>query len=408
MIGFGGVKWRGNYLPKLTCQLTCPTISTRQNLFPKRAIKFPKLMKKFIALALILAGVNSCADLTIDEKSRNNLKPIWSEYFQENMDDSRAINVFVATNRKAKTPAFGCGDEQFGVTLDSALRFGSCKINVPKNHAVGDMPFAKDHRLSSGEFFKILEANSLEQNDLIKILKSSRRTPLVFVHGFNVRFEEAVLRASQIAYDLKYQGPIVLFTWPAGGGDGFLEQNFLNKTYNNNSLSAKASVEQFKIFLTELQKNKIKINLMVHSMGHQVALPALKELSTPNAGKALINQLILNAPDYSVNDFREIVKNITKISDQTTLYCSHNDKAMIASKTFNKNDRLGACTLFDEIDVINVGAIDDPTLGLGHGYYSSRAVLADISQTLFGIDASRRIFIAKSESGGTEKYFLRK
>lgn len=365
-------------------------------------------MKKIIAISLILTGISSCENLTIDEKSQKNLKPIWSEYFQENMDEGKAVSVIVVTNRKAKTTAFGCSDDQFGVTADNVLRFGTCKINVPKNHAVGEIQLTKDNRQSSGDFFKILESTSLEQGDLIKMLKSSRRTPLVFVHGFNVRFEEAVLRASQIAYDLKYQGPIVLFTWPAGGGDGFFEQNLLNRTYENNSLTAKASVAPFKNFLSELQKNNVKINLMVHSMGHQVVLPAFKEMIESGSDKVLISQLILNAPDYSDIDFKMLVKNIKKISNQTTLYCSHNDKAMIASKAFNKNDRLGACSLFDEVDVINVAAIDDPALGLGHGYYSSRAILSDVSQTLLGIEPNRRLFIAKSEANGTEKYFLRR
>lgn len=365
-------------------------------------------MKKIVVAITFLALIASCESLTIDEKSQKNLKPIWSEYFQNNFDESKSLNVIVATNRKAKNGVFGCGDDQFGVTIGSALRFGICKVNVPKNHATGEISQTKDTRQSSQDFFKILEPKSVEQAEVIAMLKSSKRMPLVFVHGFNVRFEEAILRASQIAYDLKYQGPIVLFTWPAGAGEGFFEQGLLNKTYENNSLSAKASIQTFKNFLGELQKNDVKINLMAHSMGHQLVLPALKDLVEAEPKKTLINQLILNAPDFGVNDFRDVAKNIKKISDQTTLYCSYNDKAMLASKTFNKNERLGTCAVFDNVDVINVSAIDDPTLGLGHGYYSSRPILSDISQALFGIEANRRLFVIKSEANGAEKYFLRK
>lgn len=365
-------------------------------------------MKRISAIVVIISFVGSCQNLTIDEKSQKSLAPIWGEYFQENFDGSKSLDVIVATNRKAKSTSFGCGGDQFGVAIDSTLKLGSCKVNVPKNHAVGDIVLTKDNRQSSQDFFKILESKSLEQSDFVKILKDSKRTPLVFVHGFNVRYEEAILRAAQIAYDLKYQGPIILFTWPAGAGDGFIEQNLLNKTYDNNSAAAKASIQTFKNFLINLQRSNIKINLMVHSMGHQVALPALKELAESASNKTLINQLILNAPDFGVNDFRVIAKNIKKISDQVTLYCSYNDKAMLASKAVNKNDRLGACALFDDVDVINVSAVDDPTLGLGHGYYSSRPVLSDVSQALIGIEANRRLFVVKSEANGAEKYFLRK
>lgn len=365
-------------------------------------------MKKIIALTLAVLMANSCQNLTIDEKAQKNLKPVWNEYLQEAFDDTKTVNIYVATNRKAKGGNFGCGDEQFGVAVDKVLRMGSCKINAPKNHAVGDTKFTRDNRQPSADFFKILSAKPLEQVDFFKEIKESKRTPLVFVHGFNVRYEEAVLRASQIAYDLKYQGPVILFTWPAGAGDGFIEQNLLNKTYDNNSAAARASISTFKDFLLSLQKSEIKINLMVHSMGHQVVLPALKELGESPSGKLLINHLILNAPDFGANDFGPIVKNIKKVSDKTTVYCSYNDKAMMASRTFNKNDRLGACTLFEDIDVINVGALDDTYLGLGHGYYSSRAILSDISQTFLGVEANYRLFIVKSELNGAEKYFLRK
>lgn len=366
-------------------------------------------MKKNFLVFCCIWLVSSCVGKsTLDEKVQKDLRPIWAEYFQDHFDETKAVEVIVATNRKAKNSSFGCSENSFSVTADSVTKFGVCKINVPKNHAVGEIPLAKDNRQSSRDYFKTLESKSLEFEDLITKIQTSKRMPLVFVHGFNVRFEEAVLRAAQIAYDLKYQGPIILFTWPAGSGDGFFEQNFLNKTYENNLLTAKASVAIFKKFLSDLSSQGIKINLMVHSMGHQVVLPALKEISEAEVKKTAINQLILNAPDFAVKDFRQMVKNIKKLSDKTTLYCSYNDKAMIASKTFNNNERLGACALFDDIDVINVGAIDDPALGLGHGYYSSRAILGDIKQAMLGIDASNRLFIVKSEINSAEGYLLRK
>jgi len=81
---------------------------------------------------------------------------------------------------------------------------------------------------------------------------------------------------------------------------------------------------------------------------------------------------------------------------------------MAASKTFNSNGSLGECTFSEDFDTINVSAVDDSTLGLGHSYYSSRAILTDVFQNLIGISADRRLFIIKSEPDSTEKYLLRK
>jgi esterase/lipase superfamily enzyme len=40
---------------------------------------------------------------------------------------------------------------------------------------------------------------------------------LVFLHGFNVTFEDAAIRAAQIGYDLKVPGATAFFSWPSRG-----------------------------------------------------------------------------------------------------------------------------------------------------------------------------------------------
>lgn len=345
----------------------------------------------------------------IDEDFEKILKPVWNNYFEEDFTSTRALDIFVATNRKLKNGLFGCTNDQFGVELDTILRFGSCKVNVPKNHRIGQIPLTKDGRQSSHDYFKILNSKEFAEASLISFLKKSRRIPLVFVHGFNVRYEEAVLRAAQIAYDLKYQGPIVLFTWPAGAGDGFFDDKIISRTYESNIKNAKGSISVFKNFLNSLKTNDIKINLVVHSMGHQVILPAIKEFAELATSKNIINELILNAPDFEANEFSKLMDSVKETSRRITLYCSYNDKAMVASETYNKNERLGACAFLENIDTINVSLIDAPImgLGLGHGYYSSREILSDVFQVLLGIGAEKRLFIRKSEPNSTEKFYLR-
>jgi len=92
------------------------------------------------------------------------------------------------------------------------------------------------------------------------------------------------------------------------------------------------------------------------------------------------------------------------------VYCSYNDNAIAASESYNKNRRMGACERVAGTDMINVGEIDAPAMGvggLGHGYYASRPILTDIFQVLLGIPAEQRLFIRKSEPNSTEDYYLR-
>jgi len=342
-----------------------------------------------------------------DDEFQKNLSKIWGDYFIENYSDTRAIDVLVITNRKLRSDSFGCSNDQLGVTLDVATHFGVCKINVPKNHSTGQVPLTKDGRQSSHEFFKILNSKTLSEASMFEYLKKTNRYPLVFVHGFNVRYEDAVVRAAQIAYDLKYQGPIVLFSWPAGAGEGFLNEQLVTRTYDSNLKNAKDSIGIFKNFLNQLQLNNLKVNLVVHSMGHQVVLPALRDFAALNPDTKIINELILNAPDFAADEFINIADTVKDNSKRITIYCSYNDKAMTASEFYNKNPRFGACAFSEKIDSINVSLVDDPSVGLGHGYYSSRAILGDVFQVLLGIEAERRLFIRKSEPNSTEKYFLR-
>lgn len=343
----------------------------------------------------------------VDDEFQKSLGKIWGNYFIENYSDTRALDVLVISNRKLKSATFGCSNDQLGVERDESAHFGVCKINVPKNHSTGLIRLTKDNRQSSHDFFKILNSRSLTETAVFDYLKKSERYPLVFVHGFNVRYEDALLRAAQIAYDLKYQGPIVLYSWPAGARDGFLDEKIITRTYDHNLKNAQDSVALFKAFLNQLNANHLTVNLVVHSMGHQVALPALKDFSVQNPNAKIINELILNAPDFEADEFINIAAAIKDNTKRITIYCSYNDRAMTVSEIYNKNPRFGACAFSESIDSINVSLVDAPALGLGHGYYSSRAILGDVFQVLLGIEAEKRLFIRKSEPNSTEKYFLR-
>jgi esterase/lipase superfamily enzyme len=342
---------------------------------------------------------------------QNSLKNVWGTYFRENYNDSRSVDIFIATNRKPRTKNFGCSNESFGNIEDpeqNILKFGICRINVPKNHSTGVIEYSESIKANSNNFFKIINAKNVSEETMFQFFKRTKRTPLVFVHGFNVRYQDAVLRAAQISYDLKYQGPVILFTWPSGPGDGFLDDNLLTRTYESNRKSAANSIQLFKELINSFIENDMPINLVVHSMGHQVVLPALSQMGDEDILEDKpVRELILNAPDFEVNDFKSKIEALKNISSRITLYCSFNDKAMSVSSTFNKTSRLGSCARFEGVDTINVSSIDNNTFGTGHSYYSSRDIITDVFQVLLGLDVEKRLFMKKGETNGTENFFLR-
>lgn len=323
--------------------------------------------------------------------------------------DTAAMDVLYVTNRELKGGKQNCSNKSFGITAAKGLRYGICKINVPKKSRVGKIEATEDMRADSHTYYRF-QAHTTLPPDQVKaaILDKKPESILLFTHGFNVKFEEAVMRTAQIAYDLKYQGLPIIFTWPAGAEDGLVASSFINKTYEKNYQSAIASQNDAIAFLRWLATLKIPIYMGVHSMGHQVMIPALEKLSAEFA-EPFIEELVLNAPDLSVDDFQRIAPSLRKVAKRTTLYCSFNDNAISASETFNSNRRLGGCATAEGIDVINASEVDAPILGLGlgHGYYSSRPIITDLYQILLGIEAEKRLFLRKSEPNSVENYFLR-
>lgn len=273
---------------------------------------------------LLLIFLSSCTVFKDSSELQKKLQPTWHNFFKNNYEDNKIIKVYIATNRNEKSAEFGCEDKNFGVEISNQLKYGICNVSVPKARNVGVINNVKEKNINSN--FIIIDSRKFDKEDFFKSLKNNY-SPLVFIHGFNVKYNEAVIRASQLAYDLKYQGPIILFTWPSGPKDGFFDETLLNKTYENNANSAKASVYELESFFNNLSKNNIRINLIVHSMGHQVAIPAIQKFANNNS-KQLINDLFLNAPDYEIKSFRDAIKDIKKITNKITLYCSSNDKAI--------------------------------------------------------------------------------
>lgn len=357
------------------------------------------------ALAAILAPLLTFACVSSDPGALLNRK------IQEPYADSRLVPVYFASNRKVSASRTDCLNASFGVESDRELRFGSCEVNVPKQHAVGAVDVSESRLADPNVYFKMGRHASLSRNEFFaRIAAAEGEEALLFVHGFNVRFEEANLRAAQIVYDAKFQGPAVLFTWPAGARDGILSDVLINRTYAENQRNAAETIPLFAEFLRGLAATGKRIHVKVHSMGHQIVLPALAQLRNEGAGR-LLDELILNAPDFPTEELRRIAPDLIPTAKRITLYCSPGDNALQASRRLNGNHRAGLCAKVEGIDVINVNPIDAPALGvggLGHGYYSGRPLLTDVYQTLLGIEVEKRLFIRRSDPGGGEDWILRR
>jgi esterase/lipase superfamily enzyme len=263
---------------------------------------------------------------------------------------------------------------------------GLCTVTIPKKHVVGEVESPSLLRLEIQEHASrhIVLHNTTRIADArfcellrTRVQQSPRRELFVFVHGFNVSFDDAARRTAQIHHDLEFDGAPVFFSWPAH--DKFVF------TYPADETNVAWSVPHLKQFLLEIVKESqaSSINLIAHSMGNRALAAALSQIALEMHDQArLFNQVILAAPDIDADEFKSnIAPAMQRTAQRLTLYASARDDALLASQLVHHGPRAGdageGLVVVQGIDTIDVTAID--TSPWGHSYYgSSDPVLHDL------------------------------
>ncbi|MDM8536241.1 alpha/beta hydrolase [Desulfobacterales bacterium HSG17] len=283
------------------------------------------------------------------------------------------IQVFYGTdrNRTGKTKA-----EKFYGGKRGKLEYGTCKIKIPQDHKVGeienDVKLFTINPQSSTAFF----------TDLSSIVKKSdRKQAFVFIHGYNSSFEKAAQRTAQMAYDLKFDGAPIFYSWPSRG---------TNWKYTVDETNVKWAIPNLKKFLEDiaLKTDAQDIHLIAHSMGNRALTNALSLFAdqpvSNNKAVAKFKEIVLTAPDIDAGIFtRDIAPKLISLNKRITLYVSSKDKALRASRMFHGFPRAGdsakGLVIVKGIDTIDSTAVNTSFMSLGHSYYGKvRPVISDI------------------------------
>lgn len=269
------------------------------------------------------------------------------------------------------------------------LETGVCEVSIPNRHVEGELerPSFLHFQWSQNplKHVVVLSTQRQETEPFFKALKervkqAPRKEAFVFVHGYNVSFESAARRTAQIAFDLKFEGAPVFFSWPSQGG-------LLGYTIDENNVVW--SVPHLKQFLLEVSQRSgaESIHLVAHSMGNRALTTALREMFYElDATCPKFNEVVLTAPDIDADVFRrDLAPAIVKTARRVTLYASSNDEALQLSKRVHGYARAGESgeqlVVVPGMDTIDVSAVD--TSFLGHSYYgNNRTVLGDLLDLL--------------------------
>ena len=302
----------------------------------------------------------------------------------EREDGHYLVDIFFATDRNRsfeRTEIFS-GDRHPG----EFLSFGSLKISVPLPHQVGEVEQPGWWHVLLGvdadpnRFFTIQDIEDYEERAFFERLDVFQRErgaqeAFLFIHGYNNNFVDAAFRAGQIAFDMRFRGAGLLYSWPSEGR---------LTSYYSDAENAKWTVPHLEDFLMKLAAvPSIKVlHLIAHSMGNQALAAALENLSLSGTVPAF-NQIVLTAPDIDAGVFAQISRRIVNAAERVTLYASENDRALLASRQFTSYPRLGDISdgvfVLDGIDTIDASNVDTDILG--HGYFAkNRTVLSDIDR----------------------------
>lgn len=327
--------------------------------------------------------------------------------------NGRHYRVWFGTDRAREI-----GEEvSFGVNWSEKLTLGSCDVYVPTTHKFASIGSSwivrkvkglfgiEDDRLRL-EATRILGAAKFGESVGRELKKSkSSRTALVYVHGYNVSFEEAAIRAAQIGVDLRVEGITAFFSWPSKGA---------LIPYASDEANIDLAENHFVAFLEQLSHsaNLQEIDILAHSMGNRLLCRTIDRLVKARSSGALrvpIGHIVLAAADLTADFFMQYVHQYKQLAKRrVTNYASGRDLALWASQLVHGIARVGLTPpvfTHEDLDTISVSGFNLDLLG--HGYFASaEALLYDISsliRTHMEPDRRQRMLVVPS---GASRYWV--
>ncbi|MEM8970799.1 MAG: alpha/beta hydrolase [Pseudomonadota bacterium] len=317
-------------------------------------------------------------------------------------EDLLLRRVYYGTNRRKTddVTSHAC----FGRERGKALVLGYTDVSIPKDRIPGTidrperlriwkipLPIREKEDIKK-HFVEYATKELSEEEFKAEISNAAQRSEagysaMVYIHGFNNSFQQAMFRAAQLGEDLKFDGLVFGFSWPARGG-------VLN--YLTDLDSARLAVRHLDRFLSIIgeEPNIQTVHLIAHSMGNELLANLVERAGTALSERQgmFIDQLILAAPDVDREAFEQVSEHFMRHSTNVTLYASSKDIALNVSENIRAAyPRAGDVPsdgplVVDGIDTMDVSAVESGLFELKHSTYGdSDRVINDVLQRMGGI-----------------------
>lgn len=287
--------------------------------FRAMPVSFTGCIQGILLASALLAALPGCAN-----RPTGVLVPV-----AQTSPSASQVEMLIATTRnRAAKPG-----EMFSGERALAPAFAEITASIPPDNVrkEGEVAWPRKLPANPATDFATLKADEVNreaaENWLSKtVRKSPDRSVLVFIHGFNNRFEDSVYRFAQIVHDSDAHSAPVLVTWPSRGSLLAYGYDRESTNYTRNALE--------KLFQYLARDPEVKeVSILAHSMGNWLALEALRQMAIRNDRlPAKFKNVMLAAPDVDVDVFRTQIEDMGEPRPQFTLFVSRDDRALAVSR----------------------------------------------------------------------------
>ncbi|WP_426129066.1 alpha/beta hydrolase [Pararhizobium sp. PWRC1-1] len=288
--------------------------------------------------------------------------------------DTSRVTMLVATTRKpSEVPG-----KLYSGDRGTAISLNSVDVSIPpdRNRKIGEVQWPSRMPPNPQKEFAVTQIAKVQSEgqalEWYRKNRNKKHQVVIFVHGFNNTYADAVFRFAQIVHDSGTDAAPILFTWPSRG-------RTFDYLYDKESANYSRRALEDLILQAAKSPDVSDVTILAHSMGGWLAAEALRgvamrEKSIPTK----VKNVVLASPDIDIDVFRRQFTEMGPKRPHFVILTSTRDKALEVSGWLSGGvNRLGGtdlrpyAPLFDEL---GVSVIDTSTIAtndaLGHNAFA--------------------------------------
>jgi esterase/lipase superfamily enzyme len=241
--------------------------------------------------------------------------------------------LYSVTTRDRTEP----GKNVFGVDKTLEPNYARFDISIPPNHKPANIEWPKGKTVDPNTDFAVLSQAVLDRADLIQAVRAPKAAPpIIFVHGYNYNFQEALYRMAQLKTDSSIDGIPIVFSWPSYAALPAYVADKESATYSRDALA------NLMADLTTARKGEVDV--FAHSMGGWLTIEALRQLKLKGRDDVLDRlRVIMAAPDIDEDVFTAQLEVIGRMKIPILILVAADDRALQVSSILGAGtQRVGA------------------------------------------------------------------